>query len=219
MACPVRVATPLPRISGGSPGRQAESRAWTAASAKRRAWAAWRLRAIPGFGAVTAMAVVAFAPAMGPVARGRDVAAWSGHVSRPHATGGRQKLGRTSKTSWTAQRVANGRLDRWRNHWHLRRLLIAGAMSVMHWRGRNGGRPGSWPACMLTRKPRMRADIALAPKAARNLRAHASAQWRMPGSGRRALLTAAAALAAMRGGRRPAGANDGHDPARDRPQL
>ena len=56
----------------------------------------------------------------------------------------------------------------------IRRLLIVGAMSVVHWKGRAGGRPGSWLARMLAKKPRMLAKkprmlvaIALANKMAR----------------------------------------------------
>jgi len=49
----------------------------------------------------------------------------------------------------------------------IRRLLIVGAMSVVHWRGRDGGRPGSWLSRMLARKLRMLVAIALANKVAR----------------------------------------------------
>lgn len=44
----------------------------------------------------------------------------------------------------------------------IRRLLIVGAMSVVHWKGRSGGRPGSWLARMLAKKPKMLVAIALA---------------------------------------------------------
>lgn len=49
----------------------------------------------------------------------------------------------------------------------IRRPLIVGAMSVVHWRGRNGGRPGSWLSRMLAKKPKMLVAIALANKMAR----------------------------------------------------
>ena len=83
--------------------------------------------------------------------RGRDFAAWLGLVPRQASTGGKQKLGKTSKM---------GQRD-------IRRLLIIGAMSVVQWRGREGGRPGSWLHRMLARKPRMLVAIALANKMAR----------------------------------------------------
>jgi len=87
--------------------------------------------------------------------RARDVSAWLGLVPRQHASGGKQKLGRTSRM---------GQRD-------IRGLLIVGAMSIVHWRGRDGGRPGSWRARMLARKPRMLVAIALANKMARMVRA------------------------------------------------
>ena len=40
-------------------------------------------------------------------------------------------------------------------------------MSVVAWKGRGGGAPGSWLARMLARKPRMLVAIALANKMAR----------------------------------------------------
>lgn len=110
-----------------------------------------RLQKVPGIGPVCAMAVATFAPEMREFRRGRDFSAWLGLVPRQHSTGGKQKLGRTSKM---------GQRD-------IRRLLIIGAMSVVHWRGREGGRPGSWLCRMLERKPRMLVAIALANKMAR----------------------------------------------------
>lgn len=110
-----------------------------------------RLQQMPGIGPVTAMAITTFAPEMRESRRGRDFSAWLGLVPRQHSSGGKQKLGRTSKM---------GQRD-------IRRLLIIGAMSVVQWRGREGGRPGSWLNRMLARKPRMLVAIALANKMAR----------------------------------------------------
>lgn len=112
---------------------------------------AQRLRTIPGVGPVTAMAVEAFAPAMEGFARGRDFSAWLGLVPRQYSSGGKQRLGKTSKM---------GQRD-------IRRLLISGAMSIIRWKGRDGGRPGSWLARMLASKSRMLTAIALANKLAR----------------------------------------------------
>lgn len=112
---------------------------------------ATRLRRMPGIGPVTAMAIETFAPEMASFQRGRDFAAWLGLVPRQHSSGGKCKLGRTSKM---------GQRD-------IRRLLIVGAMSVVTWKGRRGGTPGSWLARMLARKPRMLVAIALANKIAR----------------------------------------------------
>ncbi|WP_209427882.1 IS110 family transposase [Pararhodobacter sp. SW119] len=109
------------------------------------------LQTMPGIGPVCAMAIAIFAPEMREFRRARDFSAWLGLVPRQHSSGGKQTLGRTSKM---------GQRD-------IRRLLIVGAMSVVHWRGRDGGKPGSWLSRMLARKPRMLVAIALANKMAR----------------------------------------------------
>jgi transposase len=109
------------------------------------------LQTMPGIGAVYAMAIATFASEMREFRRARDFSAWLGLVPRQHSSGGKQTLGRTSKM---------GQRD-------IRRLLIVGAMSVVHWRGRDGGKPGSWLSRMLARKPRMLVAIALANKMAR----------------------------------------------------
>ena len=56
-----------------------------------------RLQTMPGMGPVTAAAIEAFAPPMATFRRGRDFAAWLGLVPRQHTTGGKARLGRTSK--------------------------------------------------------------------------------------------------------------------------
>lgn len=110
-----------------------------------------RLQTAPGIGPVSAMAIRAFAPAMESFRRGRDFAAWLGLVPLQQSTGGRQKLGRTSKM---------GQRD-------IRRLLIIGAMTRIRWALRNGAPEGSWLARMLARKPRLVVAMALANKTAR----------------------------------------------------
>ena len=110
-----------------------------------------RLMSIPGIGPITASAIQAFAPPMENFRRGRDFSAWLGLVPRQHSTGGKPRLGRTSKM---------GQRD-------VRRLLITGAMSVVRWAVRRGAPPGSWLARMLARKPRMLVAVALANKIAR----------------------------------------------------
>jgi transposase len=97
------------------------------------------------------MAIETFAPPMETFKRGRDFAAWLGLVPKQHSTGGKQRLGRTSKM---------GQRD-------IRRLLIVGAMGVVRWACRNGASEGTWLARMLARKPRMIVAIALANKMAR----------------------------------------------------
>jgi transposase len=68
-----------------------------------------------------------------------------------HSTGGKQKLGATSKMG---ERT-------------LRRLLIIGASAVVRWAARNGAASGSWMARMVARKPPMLVRVALANKIAR----------------------------------------------------
>lgn len=112
-----------------------------------------RLQTMPGIGPITAMAVEAFAPPMTTFKRGRDFAAWLGLIPVQHSTGGKQRLGRTSKM---------GQRD-------IRRLLIIGAMAVIQWASRRGARPGSWLGRMLDRKPLMLVAMALANKMARSI--------------------------------------------------
>jgi transposase len=110
-----------------------------------------RLMTIPGVGPVTAVALAALAPPAETFKRGRDFAAWVGLTPLQHSTGGRQKLGATSKIG---ERT-------------LRRLLILGASAVVRWVARNGAQAGSWIARMAARKPPMLVRAALANKMAR----------------------------------------------------
>ena len=109
-----------------------------------------RLMTIPGVGPVTATAMVALAPPANTFRRGRDFAAWLGLTPRQHSSGGKERLGRTSKMGERS----------------LRRLLILGASSAARMAARNGARD-PWLARMLARKPRMLVTVALANKMAR----------------------------------------------------
>jgi transposase len=110
-----------------------------------------RLMTIPGIGPIAATAIVALAPAMETFKRGRDFAAWLGLTPRQKSTGGKTRLGRTSKMG---ERT-------------LRRLLIIGASAVVQHASRRGPAEGSWLAGMLARKPRMLISVAQANKTAR----------------------------------------------------
>jgi transposase len=112
-----------------------------------------RLQTIPGVGPLTALAVEAFAPPMESFRCGRDFAAWLGLVPRQFSSGGKERLGRTSKA---------GQAD-------IRRLLIIGAMSRLNWMGRKSIPEDSWLARISSRKPRMLVAIALANKMARTI--------------------------------------------------
>jgi transposase len=110
-----------------------------------------RLMTIPGIGPISAAAMMAFAPPPETFAKGRDFSAWMGLTPKQHSSGGKERLGRTSKM---------GQRD-------LRRLLITGAMAVVRWATRRGAPEGSWLWKMLQRKPRMLVAVALANRMAR----------------------------------------------------
>jgi len=110
-----------------------------------------RLLTIPGVGPITATALVALAPNAAAFEKGRDFAAWLGLTPLQRSTGGKQKLGATSKMG---ERT-------------LRRHLIIGASAVVRHAARRGAPDGTWLARMLARKPRMLVTVALANKMAR----------------------------------------------------
>lgn len=110
-----------------------------------------RLMTIPGIGPITATAIAALAPPASAFRRGRDFAAWVGLTPLQKSTGGKQKLGATSKMG---ERT-------------LRRLLIIGAAAAVQQAVRRGAPPTTWLGRMLARKPRMLVTVAQANKTAR----------------------------------------------------
>lgn len=112
-----------------------------------------RLMTIPGIGPVAATALVALAPAASTFRRGRDFAAWLGLTPRQHSSGGKERLGRTTRMGERS----------------LRRLLILGASAVTKVAARDPSRASAWLAGMLARKPRMLVTVALANKIARTV--------------------------------------------------
>ena len=112
-----------------------------------------RLMTIPGIGPITATAIAALAPPVETFRKGRDFAAWLGLTPVQRSTGGKQKLGTTSKMG---ERT-------------LRRLLIIGAAALIRQTSRRAPPEGSWLARMLARKPRMLVITALANKMARTV--------------------------------------------------
>lgn len=114
---------------------------------------AQRLQSMPGIGPIAAMVIEAFAPDMRFFQKGRDFAAWLGLVPKQHSTGGKTRLGQTSKM---------GQKD-------IRRALITGAMSCIAAAARRGKRCHPWLQDKLDRKPKMVAAIALANKMARQI--------------------------------------------------
>jgi transposase len=121
-----------------------------AARAKRDVIAR-RLMTIPGVGPVIATALEALAPPAETFRSGRDFAAWVGLTPIQKSTGGKPRMGRTSRMG---ERT-------------LRRLLIMACSGVVRWAKRKGAPAGSWLARMLARKPPMLVIVALANKTAR----------------------------------------------------
>ena len=74
-----------------------------------------RLMTIPGIGPLIATALATLAPPPEHFRRARDFAAWLGLTRRQHSTGGKQRLGATTRMGERS----------------LRRLLLLGANSVI----------------------------------------------------------------------------------------
>lgn len=111
-----------------------------------------RLMTIPGIGPLIATALATLAPPPEHFRKGRDFAAWLGRVPRQHSTGGKQRLGATTKMGERS----------------LRRLLVIGANSVIiKRRTHSDAQPGTWLGNLLSREPPMLARVALANKMAR----------------------------------------------------
>jgi len=120
-----------------------------------------RLMTVPGIGPLIAMAIAVLAPPPETFRKGRDFAASCqrhasgvtlGLTPRQHSTGGKQRLGATTRMGERS----------------LRRLLIIGANSVIikrHVHASAG--PGTWLGGMLRRKPPMLVRVALANRMAR----------------------------------------------------
>ena len=111
-----------------------------------------RLMTVPGIGPLIATAIAVLAPPPETFRKARDFAAWLGLTPRQHSTGGKQRLGATTKMGERS----------------LRRLLIIGANSIIIKRHVHAAaRPGTWLDGMLSRKPTMLVRVALANKMAR----------------------------------------------------
>jgi transposase len=106
-----------------------------------------RLMTVPGIGPLIATAIATLAPPPETFRKARDFAAWLGLTPRQHSTGGKQRLGATTKMGARS----------------LRRLLIIGANSVIIKRYTHAAaQPGTWLGGMLSRRPPMLVRVALA---------------------------------------------------------
>jgi transposase len=108
-----------------------------------------RLATIPGIGPLAATAIAATVPDPSAFRSGREFAAWLGLVPRQNSTGGKTRLGRTSRQGDA----------------YLRRLLVIGAQSVL--RCSKAARANAWIQGLLAKRPRLVVAVALANKMAR----------------------------------------------------
>ena len=113
--------------------------------------AARRLTTIPGFGAITASALVAAVGQAENFDRGRDLAAWLGLVPRQFTTGGKPRLLGITK----------------RGNKYLRKLLIHGARAAMPYVAERDTPLGRWAKALLDRAHPNVAVVAFANKLAR----------------------------------------------------
>ena len=104
---------------------------------------------IPGIGPLVATAIVATMPDPTVFRSGREFAAWLGLVPRQNSTGGKTRLGRTSR----------------QGNAYLRRLLVIGAQSALFCS--KATKADLWVQTLLAKRPRLVVAVALANKTAR----------------------------------------------------
>ena len=108
-----------------------------------------RLAAVPGIGPLVATAIAATVPDPAVFRSGREFAAWLGLVPRQNSTGGKTRLGRTSR----------------QGNAYIRRLLVIGAQSALFCSKATKANP--WIQALLAKRPRLVVAVALANKMAR----------------------------------------------------
>src|SRR5689334_6840508 len=109
------------------------------------------LATVPGVGIMGASAIAATVADPSVFRSGREFAAWLGMTPRQNSSGGKERLGHTSK----------------RGDKYIRSLLIAGAVAVLRHARNRPTRDGAWVRALLARKPTKLAAVALANKTAR----------------------------------------------------
>lgn len=116
--------------------------------------AAKKLMEMPGVGEITATAIAAKVEDFSVFKRGRDFASWLGLTPKEYSSAGKQRLGGISKQG-----------DR-----YIRTLLIHGARSVIRatiCQGRDDTSYHRWIHCLVERRGKNKAVVALANKHAR----------------------------------------------------
>ena len=106
---------------------------------------------VPGVGIMGASAIAATVADPSLFRSSREFAAWLGMTPRQNSSGGKERLGRTSK----------------RGDKYIRSLLIAGAVAVLRHARNRTTRDGAWVRALMERKPTKFAAVALANKTAR----------------------------------------------------
>jgi transposase len=109
------------------------------------------LETIPGIGIIGATAIAATVTDPSLFRSGREFAAWLGMTPRQNSSGGKERLGRTSK----------------RGDKYIRCLLVAGAVAVLRHTRIRTTKDAAWVQGLLARRPAKVAAVALANKAAR----------------------------------------------------
>ncbi len=109
------------------------------------------LATIPGIGIMGATAIAATVSDPSLFRSGREFAAWLGMTPRQNSSGGKQRLGRTSK----------------RGDKYIRCLLVAGAVAVLRHTRNRPTKDAAWVRGLLARRPTKVAAVALANKTAR----------------------------------------------------
>jgi transposase len=109
------------------------------------------LATIPGVGIMGASAIAATVTDPSLFRSGREFAAWLGMTPKQNSSGGKERLGRTSK----------------RGDKYIRCLLVAGAVAVLRHTRNRTTKDAAWVRGLLDRKPTKVAAVALANKTAR----------------------------------------------------
>ena len=109
------------------------------------------LATVPGIGIMGASAITAAVTDPSVFRSGREFAAWLGMTPRQNSSGGKERLGRTSK----------------RGDKYIRCLLVAGAVSVLRHTRNRTTKDATCVRGLLARRPTKVAAIALANKTAR----------------------------------------------------
>src|SRR3954454_9255712 len=109
------------------------------------------LSTVPGVGIMGATAIAATVSDASLFRSGREFAAWLGMTPRQNSSGGKERLGRTSK----------------RGDKYIRGLLVAGAVAVLRHARERATKDGQWVRALLAHKPTKLAAVALANKTAR----------------------------------------------------